>query len=776
MCLYSDFFVELENEALSPYALHSDDPWYAEREYTDSNKYALDPAGDRSRYRTSYEIDKDRINNSQAFRRMEYKTQVFVTHEGDNFRTRLTHSLEVSEIARHIARALRLNEHVVEAISLGHDIGHAPYGHSGEDAINSWLIENHPDVAESYYFCHNRNSLEIVEHLEPGYDWDSREAKKKGQSGLNLTRAVREGILVHTARGYRGLCHEKISLDNTFEESIRKLSKSNINKGLSYPGSLEAQVVRISDDLAQRVHDLEDGFRTGMLDGNVIRKTINKYFTWLDGEVLGRNWVEKNNGHLVHKDYKTKVSKLFLSDIVSMYIKNEEKKDPYGYRNYSRLTNEVRFLNDRLNSNIKEDRAFQAIYRRAAMVAFLLHMWRDRGYLSSQDEQEQIKLRTRILKYFSLLQDILSYRKNIDFSISAQRVTAFLRGIMLANVIEHSYYNLHTLLDDNFRHIDESQYLSKVKRIETLKENEKYYAAFVVTQGTYDDNEIYHDAIDEHRLNVWHFSDKKQMEVFLKTNLGDMMTSNGKKLAALIQNSDNHRFAKCISWINKSTRPTTTSIVKIQFKRKVKWVPISHIRIYFTGYKDLCPCIDTNTSQCDYQEINDQMSKCSHYKKETTRPDVDRIIDFNTHMFELDIRLENVITQCIHQASRIARMNFVGKKIVNKLLNTYTAFPRAMNDRVWNRLRVYKDRAPVNKEVRNIINARFTSKSNQTISKEALQAMLVRTKPNHKNSKYSMIRRIVEHVSGMTDRYISLEYNRLTQSGREAELQDESYE
>ena len=131
MCIYSKFWLQWEKKNLSPYAIFSDHPWYTRRGKNDNPEAALDPQGSRSRYRTSFELDKDRITNSQAFRRLEYKTQVFVTHEGDNYRTRLTHSLEVAEIARHIARALRLNEQLVEGIALGHDLGHALRGGHG---------------------------------------------------------------------------------------------------------------------------------------------------------------------------------------------------------------------------------------------------------------------------------------------------------------------------------------------------------------------------------------------------------------------------------------------------------------------------------------------------------------------------------------------------------------------------------------------------------------------------------------------------------------------
>src|SRR5262249_40054174 len=136
------------------------------------------------RNRSEYQRDRDRIIHSTAFRRLEYKTQVFVNHEGDLFRTRLTHSLEVAQIARSIARNLRLNEDLVEAISLAHDLGHTPFGHAGQDALNA-CMKNHGG------FEHNLQSLLVVDELEERYG---------GFNGLNLTFETREGILKHCSR------------------------------------------------------------------------------------------------------------------------------------------------------------------------------------------------------------------------------------------------------------------------------------------------------------------------------------------------------------------------------------------------------------------------------------------------------------------------------------------------------------------------------------------------------------------------------------------------
>jgi dGTPase len=177
---------------------------------------------DHDPFRTEYQRDRDRIIHSKAFRRLSHKTQVFLAPEGDHYRTRMTHTLEVSQIARSIARALRLNEDLTEAIALGHDLGHTPFGHSGEDALDDAVQKvraRYPGAPER--FKHNHQSLRIVEHLE-------YEGK-----GLNLTKEVRDGILGHT--------------------------------GGHVPSTLEGRIVRIADRIAYVNHDIDDAIRGGVL-------------------------------------------------------------------------------------------------------------------------------------------------------------------------------------------------------------------------------------------------------------------------------------------------------------------------------------------------------------------------------------------------------------------------------------------------------------------------------------------------------------------------------
>jgi len=183
-------------------------------------------------YRTEFQRDRDRIIHCTAFRRLEYKTQVFVNHEGDLFRTRLTHSIEVAQISRAIARALKLNEDVTEAIALAHDLGHTPFGHAGQDALNE-------SMAPFGGFEHNLQSLRVVDHLEEKYaEFD----------GLNLTFETREGILKH--------CSAKNA------QPLGELGRRFIHN--TQP-SLEAQLTNLSDEIAYNNHDIDDGLRAGLI-------------------------------------------------------------------------------------------------------------------------------------------------------------------------------------------------------------------------------------------------------------------------------------------------------------------------------------------------------------------------------------------------------------------------------------------------------------------------------------------------------------------------------
>lgn len=186
--------------------------------------------------RSEFQRDRDRIVHSNAFRRLEYKTQVFVNHEGDLFRTRLTHSLEVAQIARSLARALHLDEDLTEAIALAHDLGHTPFGHAGQDALNACMKRLAP---EGGGFEHNLQSLRVVDSLEERYG---------AFDGLNLCFETREGILKHCS-----LKHARVLGD---------LGQRFIDRRQP---SLEAQLANLSDEIAYNNHDIDDGLRSGLI-------------------------------------------------------------------------------------------------------------------------------------------------------------------------------------------------------------------------------------------------------------------------------------------------------------------------------------------------------------------------------------------------------------------------------------------------------------------------------------------------------------------------------
>lgn len=187
--------------------------------------------------RPAFERDRDRIIHCAAFRRLEYKTQVFVNHEGDYYRTRLTHSLEVAQIAKAIARRLRVNEELTEAIALAHDLGHTPFGHTGEDVLNR-LMEGHGG------FEHNLQSLRVVDELEERYC---------GFNGLNLSWETREGIIKHSGpAGYPS-------------EIIAEFLPGTVP-------TVEAQIINFADEIAYNNHDIDDGLKSGLINFNQLEK------------------------------------------------------------------------------------------------------------------------------------------------------------------------------------------------------------------------------------------------------------------------------------------------------------------------------------------------------------------------------------------------------------------------------------------------------------------------------------------------------------------------
>ncbi len=227
---------EIEDRSLAPYAVRSKDS--KGRAYLDSEPD----------YRTAFQRDRDRILHTTAFRRLEYKTQVFINYEGDYFRTRLTHTLEVAQIGRTIARALGANEDLVEAICLAHDLGHSPFGHAGEATLAKLM-------KDFGGFDHNKQSLRIVTELEQRYP---------EFPGLNLTWEVREGMVKHESE-------YDIADARDYSPDLR--------------GNLETQICNIADELAYTTHDLDDGLRSGMitpqmLSGIALWEILVETFNW----------------------------------------------------------------------------------------------------------------------------------------------------------------------------------------------------------------------------------------------------------------------------------------------------------------------------------------------------------------------------------------------------------------------------------------------------------------------------------------------------------------
>ena len=227
---------EIEDRSLAPYGARSKDS--KGRAYLDSEPD----------YRTAFQRDRDRVLHTTAFRRLEYKTQVFINFEGDYFRTRLTHTLEVSQVGRTIARALGANEDLVEAICLAHDLGHSPFGHAGESTLSKLM-------KDFGGFDHNKQSLRIVTELEQRYS---------EFPGLNLTWETREGMVKHESEYDQTDARE-------FSPELR--------------GNLETQICNVADELAYTTHDLDDGLRSGMitpqmLEGIALWEILTETYNW----------------------------------------------------------------------------------------------------------------------------------------------------------------------------------------------------------------------------------------------------------------------------------------------------------------------------------------------------------------------------------------------------------------------------------------------------------------------------------------------------------------
>ena len=269
---------KLENEYLASFAVKSGESWgraYTEEEHP---------------YRTRFQRDRDRILHTSAFRKLEYKTQVFVYHEGDYYRTRLTHSLEVAQITRSICKSLQLNEDLAEAIALAHDLGHPPFGHTGQDVLNE-LMKDHGG------FEHNKQSLRIVKVLEKRYlEFD----------GLNLSWEVQEGISKHSKDTENPLLSET---------------------GHRYP-SLEGQVADFADGIAYNAHDLDDGITSNLINAKQLREVA----LWQENE----KWLDQNYSNLDFELKKYQIVRRIINDLITDFRKTTQQNiEQYGIRSVS---------------------------------------------------------------------------------------------------------------------------------------------------------------------------------------------------------------------------------------------------------------------------------------------------------------------------------------------------------------------------------------------------------------------------------------------------------
>jgi dGTPase len=280
-------------------------------------------------YRTHFQRDRDRIIHSTAFRRLEYKTQVFVNHEGDHYRTRLTHTIEVAQISRSIARALKLNEDLAEAIALVHDLGHTPFGHSGEETLND-IMKDHGG------FEHNHQSLRVVDLLEEKYP---------NFPGLNLTHEVREGIMKH-----------ETIYDRPIPGEFNPQKKA----------TLECQIVNLADEIAYNCHDVDDGLASDVLK----EEQLNGVTLW---HQIARE-VRKHYLHLSPAQRRHQIVRMMINFEVSDLISETNKKiQKHQIKNVEDVRNAgeniISFSNatKKLNSQMKMF-LFDKMYRHYRMI------------------------------------------------------------------------------------------------------------------------------------------------------------------------------------------------------------------------------------------------------------------------------------------------------------------------------------------------------------------------------------------------------------------------
>ena len=281
--------------------------------------------------RSEFQRDRDRIIHAGAFRRLEYKTQVFINHEGDLFRTRLTHSLEVAQIARVLARSLHLNEDLTEAIALAHDLGHTPFGHAGQDELNACMRAFAPEAGG---FEHNLQSLRVVDELEERY---------AAFNGLNLCFETREGILKHCS-----LAHAK-RLGDVGQRFIDRTQPS-----------LEAQLANLADEIAYNNHDIDDGLRSGLLSVEQLRTVpiFARHYA-----VAQQKWPTLNERRVVAETIRSMINTLIM-DVTQTTQANLNDAAPADADSARRCGPLVAFSPDlRVEADMLKRFLFENLYR-----------------------------------------------------------------------------------------------------------------------------------------------------------------------------------------------------------------------------------------------------------------------------------------------------------------------------------------------------------------------------------------------------------------------------
>lgn len=279
-----------------------------------------------SQTRSEFQRDRDRILHSAAFRRLKHKTQVFVSNEGDHYRTRLTHSLEVSQIARSISKIFNLNEDLTETLSLSHDIGHPPFGHAGEDALSECMVSHEG-------FDHNDQAIRIVHLLEKKYfDFE----------GLNLTWETLEGLVKHNGPMTKDVPKTIEALDKEFDLKLNEFS------------SIEAQIASIADDIAYNNHDLDDGLRAGFFSYDDLAELP------MIGEII-KNFPKNYNSYdmqRINNEITRKSTSIMITDVINT-ISEKVKKSKVRCNEDVRLNNEkIADFSDKTKEEVKYIRSF----------------------------------------------------------------------------------------------------------------------------------------------------------------------------------------------------------------------------------------------------------------------------------------------------------------------------------------------------------------------------------------------------------------------------------